>query len=197
MGCEVWTNEATYICSIALRSKAELQEKIQECKDTINNCKERLKSLAYMTEPKKFYPEDDVQFYLDRDLEEIFEEYDEARVKLTRLWVFEEAWDKTHDKETGKAILPVNPLNLKELDNKVYMTGNYCEYILEDGSEMPEDWWDVYDGFVKPEDCSFADKLGYPLKPREPERDMTIGELAAIMKLQLEKNGIEVNIDEI
>lgn len=197
MGCEVWTNEATYICSIALRSKAELQEKIQECQDTINNCKERLKALAYMTEPKKFYPEDDVQFYLNRDLEEILEEYDEARIKLTRLWVFEEAWDKTHDKETGKAILPVNPLDLKDLDNKVYMTGDYCEYILEDGSEMPEDWWDVYNGFVKPEDCSFADKLGYPLKPREPERDMTVGELAALMKFQLEQKGVEVNLDEL
>ena len=195
MGYEVWTNKDTYICSCTLRSKAELQEKIKDCEDTINDCKARLKALVYMTEPMKFYKEDEnIQWQLNRDFEEILEEYDEARIMLTRLWVFEEAWDETHDAVTGKAFLPVNPQDLK---GKVYMGGDYCEYVLEDGSEMPEDWWDVYHGFVKPEDCSFADKLGYPLKPREPERDMTIGELNALMKLELEKNGIEVNIDEL
>lgn len=196
MGCEIWTTKGTYICRMALRSKEELKQQIQECENTIKDCKARLKVLAYMTEPKKYYS-DDPMFYIDRDLEEIFEEYDEARIKLTRLWIFEEAWDQTHDKKTGKAILPVNPLDLKKLDDAVYMGGDYCEYILEDGSEMPEDWWDVYHGWVKPEDCSFADKLGYPLKPKEPEVDMTVGELAALMKFQLEQEGIEVNIDEL
>lgn len=195
MGYEVWTNKDTYICSCTLRSKAELQEKIKECEDAINDCKARLKTLVYMTEPKKFYKDDeDIQWQLNRDFEEIMEEYDEARIKLTRLWVFEEAWDETHDAATGKAILPVNPHDLKR---KIYMGGDYCEYVLEDGSEMPDDWWDVYHGFVKPEDCSFADKLGYPLKPQEPERDMTIGELHALMKMELEKNGVEVNLDEL
>ena len=195
MGYEVWTNKDTYICSMTLRSKVELQEKIKECEDTINDCKARLKTLIYMTEPKKFYKDDeDIQWQLSRDFEEIMEEYDEARIKLTRLWVFEEAWDETHDAATGKAILPVNPLDLKR---RVYMGGDYCDYVLEDGSEMPEDWWDVYHGFVKPEDCSFADKLGYPLKPQEPEKDMTIGELSALMKLELEKNGVEIDLDKL
>lgn len=195
MGYEVWTNKDTYICSMTLRSKAELQEKIKECEDKINDCKARLKALVYMTEPMKFYKEDeDIQWQLNRDFEEIMEEYDDARIKLTRLWIFEEAWDETHDAATGKAFLPVNPQDLKR---RVYMGGDYCEYILDDGSEMPEDWWDVYHGFVKPEDCSFADKLGYPLKPREPEKDMTVGELAALMKFQLEQEGIEVNLDEL
>ena len=195
MGYEVWTNKDTYICSCTLRSKAELQEKIKECEETIKDCQARIRRLAFMTEPKKFYKdEDDVMWQIDRELDFIFDEYDEARIKLTRLWVFEEAWDETHDRVTGKAFLPVNPQDLKR---RVYMGGDYCDYILDDGSEMPEDWWDVYHGFVKPEDCSFADKLGYPLKPREPERDMTIGELNALMKMELEKNGVEVNFDEL
>lgn len=190
MSCEVWTTKETYICSMALRSKAELQEKIDECKETINDCKERIRRLVFMTEPKKFYKdEDDIMWQINRDLDFIFDEYDEARIKLTRLWQFEAAWDETHD-ANGKAILPVDPSVLKQASEKVYMGGDYCEYVLEDGSEMPDDWWDVYHGFVKPEDCSFADKLGYPLKPQEPERDMTIGELNAIMKLELEKNGV-------
>ena len=195
MGYEVWTNKDTYICSCTLRSKAELQEKIKECEDTINDCKARLKTLVYMTEPKKFYKEDnDIQWQLNRDFEEIMEEYDDARIKLTRLWVFEEAWDETHDAVTGKAFLPVNPQDLK---GRVYMGGDYCDYVLDDGSEMPEDWWDVYHGFVKPEDCSFADKLGYPLKPQKPERDMTNKELHALMIAELEKNGVEVDLDKL
>ena len=181
---------------MTLRSKTELEEKIKECEDTINDCKARLKALVYMTEPKKFYNEDeDILWHLNRDFEEIMEEYDDARIKLTRLWVFEEAWDETHDPVTGKALLPVDPLVLK--NQKIYMGGDYCEYVLENGEEVPDDWWDVYHGFVKPEDCSFADKLGYPLKPREPERDMTIGELNALMKLELERNGVKVNLDEL
>ena len=195
MGYEVWTNKDTYICSMTLRSKAELQEKIKECENTINDCKSRLKSLVYMTEPMKFYKGDeDIQWQINRDFEEIMEEYDEARIMLTRLWVFEEAWDETHDAVTGKAFLPVNPLDLKR---KVYMGGDYCNYILEDGSEMPEDWWDVYHGFVKPEDCSFADKLGYPLKPREPERDLTNEELHSLMIAELAKNCVEVDINNL
>lgn len=185
MGYEVWTNKDTYICSMTLRSKTELKEKIKECEDTINDCKARLKTLVYMTEPKKFYNEDkDIQWQINRDFEEIMDEYDDARITLTRLWVFEEAWDDTHDATTGKAFLPVNPLDLKR---KVYMGGDYCDYILEDGSEMPEDWWDVYHGWVKPEDCSFADKLGYPLKPREPERDLNNEELHELMMAELKK----------
>lgn len=198
MGYEVWTTKETYICSETLRSKSELEEKIKECQDTIADCKARIERLVYMTEPKKFYDTDEnIMWQIDRDLKEIFDEYEEAIIKLTRLWQFESAWDETHDAKSGKAYLPINPLDLKKISDKVYMGGDYCDYILEDGSEMPEDWWDVYHGFVKPEDCSFADKLGYPLKPREPERDMTIGELNAIMKMELEKNGIEVNIDEL
>jgi hypothetical protein len=195
MGYEVWTNKEVYICGETFNTKEQLQARIKECEETIADCLGRLKTLVFMTEPKKFYKDDtDVMWQVNRDFEEIMEEYDEARITLTRLWVFESAWDDTHD-FNGRAILPVDPMKLKNL--KTYMGGDYMNYVLEDGEEMPDDWWDVYHGFVKPEDCSFADKLGYPLKSREPERDMTIGELNALMKLELEKNGIEVNLDEL
>lgn len=195
MGYEVWTNKDTYICSMTLRSKAELQEKIKECEDTINDCRSRLKTLVYMTEPMKFYKGDeDIQWQLNRDFEEVMEEYDDARITLTRLWVFEEAWDETHDAATGKAILPVNPLDLKR---RVYMGGDYCEYILENGEEVPEDWWDVYHGFVKPEDCSFREIYGFEPKEPEVERDLTTEELHSLMIAEFAKNGVEVNIDEL
>ena len=183
MGYEVWTTRETYICGETFRTKEELMGRIKTCEQDIENCKARLKTLVFMTEPKKFYKEDDVMIYVERDFEEIMEELEDNLITLTRLWKFEEAWDKTHDSE-GRSILPVNPLDLK--NRKDYMGGDCMKYILEDGSEMPEDWWDVYNGFVKPENCSFADKLGYPLKPREPN---------AIMIQRLKEEGVEVNID--
>ena len=194
MGYEVWTNKDTYICSCTQRSKAELQEKIKECEDTINDCKARLKTLVYMTEPKKFYKDDeDIQWQLNRDFEEIMEEYDEARIKLTRLWVFESAWEETHD-FNGRAILPVNPLDLKR---KVYMGGDYCEYVLENGEEVPEDWWDLYHGFVKPEDCSFREIYGFEPKEPEVEIDLTNEELHSLMIQRLKEEGIEVDINKL
>lgn len=194
MGYEVWTNKDTYICSMTLRSKEELQEKIKECEDTINDCKSRLKTLVYMTEPKKFYNEDeDIQWHLNRDFEEIMAEYDEARITLTRLWVFESAWEETHD-FNGRAILPVNPLDLKR---KVYMGGDYCEYVLENGEEVPDDWWDVYHGFVKPEDCSFREIYGFEPKEPEVEIDLTNEELHSLMIQRLKEEGIEVDINKL
>jgi hypothetical protein len=143
----------------------------------------------------KLYKDDeDIQWQINRDFEEILEEYDEARITLTRLWVFESAWDETHDAVTGKAFLPVDPRVLK---GKVYMGGDYCEYILDDGSEMPEDWWDVYHGFVKPEDCSFREIYGFEPKEPEVEKNLTNEELHSLMIAELAKNGVEVNIDEL
>lgn len=197
MSCEVWTTKETYICSEALRSKSELQEKIKECEDIIKDCKARITRLAYMTEPKKFYKEeDDVMWQIDRDLEEIFEEYDEARIKLTRLWQFETSWNETHDAQ-DRAILPVDPRVLKKMSDVVYMGGDYCEYVLEDGSDLPEDWWDVYNGWVKPEDCTFREKLGYEPYIAEPEIDLSPEEFKALLSGEIEKHGITVDLNKL
>ena len=197
MSCEVWTTKETYICSEALRSKSELQEKIKECEDIIKDCKARITRLAYMTEPKKFYKEvDDVMWQIDRDLEEIFEEYDEARIKLTRLWQFEASWNETHDAQ-DRAILPVDPRVLKKMSDTVYMGGDYCEYVLEDGSDLPEDWWDVYNGWVKPEDCTFREKLGYEPYIAEPEIDMSPEEFKALLSGEIEKHSITVDLNKL
>ena len=156
MGCEVWVNKEVFICGMTFNSKQDLLNAIKECETTINNVKERLKSFIFMTEPNKFFPdEDDVMFRLDTEFKELMEEYDEAQIRLVRLWEFEESWKETHD-DKNRAILPVNPLELKR---KVYMGGDYMNYILEDGSEMPDDYWDVYHGFVKLEEYSMYNKI--------------------------------------
>ena len=166
MSIEAWVNKDIFVCGLPLRTKEELKEAIKDCEDTMKYIKERLKTYIFMTEPSKFIPADESpMYYLDREFNELMDDYDSEYAKLIRLWEFENAWDDCHD-ANGKAILPVNPLELKRRD---YMGGDYMEAILEDGTEVPEDWWDVYHGFIKPEESSFAEKLGLtPVKRPEP-----------------------------
>ena len=60
---------------------------------------------------------------------------------------------------------------------------------------MPEDWWDVYHGCVKLEDCTFREKFGYP--PYVPEPELEQDELHAKMIEALRTNGVEVDLDKL
>lgn len=186
MSIETWIRKDMFIYGQPLRNKQELKRSIKECEETIKQVREKIKSYVFMTEPQKFFPnEDDIMFYLDREFEELMEEYDRAQINLTRLWEFEESWDETHD-EQDRSILPVNPLDMK----KSYMGGDYAESILEDGDEVPEDYWDVYHGHIKLEDCSFRHKFGYPpAPPKEELPEMTLEEVNEYMKNKLKEYG--------
>lgn len=157
MGCETWVLKCVNVCNTTFNSKQELQNAIKDCESDISYVKEKIRTYVFMTEPGKFIPNDEIYDtigYLDRELTELWDMYDEARIKLTQLWELEEAWDKSHDKN-GFAILPINPLEL----DKTYFGGDYVNCVLEDGSEVPNDYWDVYNGFVDLENYSFKDKL--------------------------------------
>jgi hypothetical protein len=153
MGIESWILKPVTMFGVTLRNKHELNRAIEDAKETQELVKQKILEWAFITEPKKFIPEnhhDNVQFYIEREIKELLDDYETACINLTRLWEFEESWDKVHDKD-GKCILPVDPFVL----DKEYMAGDYTDAILEDGSEVPEDYWDVYQGFVKKEECSF------------------------------------------
>lgn len=156
MAREVWVNKDVFICGISFNTKRQLMDAIAECDKNINDIKAKIKAYIFMTDPQKFFPsEEDLVFRLSSELDELINEYDDAIIRRTRLWEFEESWDETHD-DKNRAILPVNPLELKR---KVYMGGDYMNYILDDGSEMPDDYWDVYHGFVKLEEYSMYNKI--------------------------------------
>ena len=157
MGREVWVNKDLYICGESFKTKSQLMDAISECNNVINDIKAKIKTYIFMTEPQKFFrDEEDLVFRLNSEFDELIREYEDTIIRRTRLWEFEESWDETHDKTTGKSILPVNPLDLKR---KVYMGGDYMDYILEDGSEMPSDYFDIYHGFKKLEEYSMYNKL--------------------------------------
>ena len=156
MSCEVWVSKDIFICGTSLRSKSELKSQIEECRESIQNVKEKLRSLVMMTDPQKFFPnEDDIMFRLNNDFDELMDEYDSAQIKLTLLQEFEDSWNTTHD-EKDRAILPLNPLDLKR---NSYMGGDYVNYILEDGTEVPDDYFDVYGGYINIENYSLYNKI--------------------------------------
>ena len=170
MGVEAWINKDVNVYGHTLRNKDELKESIKECEETMKECRERLKVLVMMTDPQKMYPnQEDLVWYIGREFEELMDEYDRAQISLTRLWEFEEGWDASHD-ENGLSILPVDPLTMK--NRKVYMGGDYVESVLENGEEVPEDYWDVYHGFVKPENCTFRHIYGYEPYVEEPQKTL-------------------------
>ena len=83
----------------------EVENDLDEVREIINRQWKDMRSLAYMTEPKKFCEEEEtpVMFIEQslRDIQEILEEYIVEEYKLRCLL---EDWDKCHDKETGRAI---------------------------------------------------------------------------------------------
>ena len=155
MGYEIWTKADVSICGSTIKNKEELLNEIKRCEKELSVCKERLRLLAYITEPKKFYPDDcDIPASIDSDFENIMESYNHFQTKLIKLEMFKDIWDECHD-NNGNSVLPINPLDLK----KTYMGGDYMNCILEDGSEIPDDYWDVYNGFIELDKYSLADKI--------------------------------------
>lgn len=153
MGYEIWTKTDISLFGSTIKNKEELLNEIKECEKELSMCKERLRVFVHMTEPNKFYSEN-IMGELDEDFDNTMESYDYLQKKLIKLEMFKEAWDECHD-NSGNSVLPVNPLDLK----KTYMGGDFMNYVLEDGSEMPEDYWSVYHGFRELDKYSLIDKI--------------------------------------
>ena len=91
MSIETWIRKDMFIYGQPLRNKQELKRSIKECEETIKQVREKIKSYVFMTEPQKFFPnEDDIMFYLDREFEELMEglsneckfNYDSSTIQL-------------------------------------------------------------------------------------------------------------------
>ena len=120
-----WTSVTISQCTI--NSKEQLTELIKEKEDYKKYIFDRIRTMVFMTEPKKFIPEgecDDPEWYLNRRCDELFEELDETIYILQKLEMLYDCWDKCHDKETGLAIdLP------DELDGKSYCGGDFVKTL--------------------------------------------------------------------
>lgn len=153
MGYEIWTKADVSLVGSTIKNKEELLNEIKKCEKELSICKERLRLFVHMTEPNKFYSEN-IMRELNEDFENVMESYEYFQTKLIKLEIFKEAWDECHD-NSENSVLPVNPLDLK----KTYMGGDFMNYVLEDGSEMPDDYWSVYHGFIEFDKYSLVDKI--------------------------------------
>lgn len=127
-----------YFCGHSFQSKYELQEYIDEQKEDIERAKRQLQKLVYMTEPSKFAPKDeDIDFWLDRELQENIESLEDSNVALYKAERMMEYWDNMHHKNGGAYESSQDP------EKEARMWGDYICEVKEDGS--PVHYEDDYD----------------------------------------------------
>lgn len=110
------------------KTKYEVEQEIEETKRVIEVCEKDLYSFGMMTEPNKFCPEEnDPILWVRMEIEDSIQLLKEYTIKLYKLEILLENWDKCHD-EKGDAIIPKD----KELWNKVYMDGDFIDTVVEE-----------------------------------------------------------------
>lgn len=122
-----------WMCSQTFNSRSDVQDYIDENQAMVDMYKRKLVSLAFMTEPKKFFDEEeDVRFAIQRELDEILEGTD-FDLNLMDYYdrVLEgkhilENWDKAHH-ENGLAWHESVP------DKEAYMGGDWILTCDADG----------------------------------------------------------------
>ena len=85
------------------KHKSEVEEDIEELKDSIEQVKKDLLKLVYITEPRKFMSKEDLEMAdVDRWLEEKFnDDWEMLQNDIVELWKLEillGEWDNCHDK---------------------------------------------------------------------------------------------------
>ena len=116
-------------CGVSYDKKGKLKNDIEELTKDIENAKSELKSLAFITEPKKFISEDDDYYFstclwLENKVNSCIEQLTTSTIKLYKLQLLYDNWDKCHD-EKGNAISP----DYEELEKICFYTGDWIETI--------------------------------------------------------------------
>ena len=110
------------------KTKFQVEEEIETCKAIIGRYKKDLFSYAIMTEPQKFCPEEsDPIIWLSNEVEDNLQLLEEEIIKLYKLELLLENWDKCHNNK-GEAIKPKD----NKLWDKAYLDGDFIEAVIED-----------------------------------------------------------------
>lgn len=137
MGWGTYLVTPMYFSKETYRTKYEVEIALKNARDKINDYKNRLKNLAFMTEPKKFCPEDTYSplNWIEDELSEIFEELEWAYTDEYKLSVLYEAWDRCHD-DKGNAIVPDKPLKVWDMD---FCGGDFISEVYPDGTHVTDE----------------------------------------------------------
>lgn len=107
---------------------SEVEDKLKEINDSIRIYEGELRSLALITEPKKFCDEEqDPLWYIQNKVSESLEELDDLYVERFKLSLLVGMWKYCHDEE-GFAIAP--PENFDW--NTSFLDGDFIEHKEEE-----------------------------------------------------------------
>lgn len=117
--CRVSFNRETY------NTKWQVEQELEELNKSIERYKKCLCSLAVMTEPNKFFPEEeDLLFKIESEIMDTLEMYELDIYKRDKLELLLENWDYCHN-EKGLAIDP--PENIDY--NTAYLWGDFVHSV--------------------------------------------------------------------
>lgn len=122
--CNIVFNRETY------NSIHEVHSSLAECKDMIKYLETKLKSLAVMTEPKKFCDEDDDPLaWVELQVKESLEELEEQYIERAKLELLLENWSNCHDSE-GYAIKSPESFSF----DTAYLEGDFIKHKEDEKS---------------------------------------------------------------
>lgn len=116
-----------YFSKEIYKSKREVEDAIEEINNCIGRCKEELKMVALITEPKKFAEDnEDPIWWIKNKVEDTLDSLEDLYIKLYKLERLLVDWDKCH--QGNLELLP--PKN----NNNCYIKSDFCDGVYPDGT---------------------------------------------------------------
>lgn len=120
--CNIYFHKETY------NTIYQVENRIEELEEAIKRYKEKLKSLAYITEPRKFCePEDDASCWLSGEVDQTIEFFEEDLIELYKLNLLKDNWDKCHN-DKGLAIPPPKDVHW----DSAFLNGDFIETVKDE-----------------------------------------------------------------
>lgn len=120
----------------------QVKDDIGKCKKAMSQVRERLVALAFMTEPKKFYPdsEEDLTTTITEEIKSLLEDYQTFSVDLSNLTSLESEWDDCHKVINGVEYGITAPKNVigQYGCNRPFIDGDFIKAVDIDGNITEE-----------------------------------------------------------
>lgn len=123
--CNISFNKKTY------NSLYEVEKDIEECKDLMQVCLDKLRAFAIMTEPQKMLNCEDCEGntidpidIITTEFNRLIEEYNEYQYDLIKLKYLKDSWEYCHN-EKGLAINPPEGISWKT----AYLDGDFVRTV--------------------------------------------------------------------
>lgn len=135
-------------------SKGQVEDKLEECRETIKYLRSKVKNLVFITEPRKFCGEDeDPIHWLNSKVEEYLERLEEELWDEARLSILLDAWDKCHMRieEDGQnvEVAVTTPPELGFIWEHAYIDGDFIKPYFPNGEKAPDKFYSSREEYNK------------------------------------------------